>query len=269
MLYVRSPMPSTMNQLTSTGFTKNEFAAIKRFLLASTVPLVYESGDVAGIQGTGCLFDLAGTLFFVTARHVLEDVDPLALGIPLRQFDSTVFTLGQGIVGWSRHDEFDVAAYRIDDRVFADQLRHAYVVLSPANVLSGMNTNNHYIVPGFPAATISRNGKALKPKDLTQLYTTRYDGPVVGTQTEFDLFFKLSKVGHSLWGQKREVPDLRGISGAPVWQVQMLHNPVWSPESVLRLIGIQVSCDPKAESYIRVLSWNVVEHALAKLQTGN
>lgn len=258
-------MSNTLNRLTSTGFPEKEFFAIKSFLLNSTVPLIYEKDSAVGIQGTGCLFELNKTLFFVTAGHVLENVDPQALGIPLRQHNKEVFTLGPRIVGWSKQDEFDVAAYRIDDDQVVAQLRKSYTVLNAANVKPDSNTNDHYIIPGYPAETISRNGYELKAKDITQLYTTRYGGDVLGKRTEFDHFFKLRRTAQRLWGNEIEVPDLRGISGAPVWQVRTPKNSIWAPESVLHLIGIQVSCDPKAEKYVRVLDWSIVQRALMKL----
>lgn len=262
-------MLQSSHSLNSAGFPEEEFFAVKNFLLNSTVPLIYEKDDVVGIQGTGCLFDHNGSLFLVTAGHVLEGVDPHALGVPLRKLDSTVFTLGPGIVGWSRQDEFDVAAYRIDDSQVVAQLRQSYVVLTESNIKAGTSDNNHYVIPGYPAATISRHDNHLKARDLTQLYTTRYDGPVVGNRTEHHHFFKLSKTAQRLWGQVIEVPDLRGISGAPVWQVRESHTSVWAPESILHLVGIQVAVDSKAEHYIRVLNWDVVRLALVKLQKGN
>ena len=262
-------MSPSSSSLTSTGFPEREFVAVKNFLLNSTVPLIYEKGDVVGIQGTGCLFDLNGTLFFVTAGHVLEHVDPHALGVPLRKLDSTVFTLGPGIVGWSRQDEFDVAVYRIDDPEVITQLRQSYVVLGEANIKLGTSHNDHYVIPGYPAATISRHDSHLKAKDLTQLYTTRYTGSVVWNRKEHHHFFKLSKTAQRLWGEVIEVPDLRGISGAPVWQVREPDTSVWAPETILHLVGIQVAVDPTAELYIRVLNWEVVRVALMKLQKGN
>lgn len=262
-------MSSSSPSLTSTGFPEREFVAVKNFLLNSTVPLIYEKDDVVGIQGTGCLFDLNGTLFFVTAGHVLEGVDPHALGVPLRKIDSTVFTLGPGIVGWSRQDEFDIAAYRIDDQGVITQLRQSYVVLGESNVKESPSNNDHYVIPGYPTATISRQDNHLKAKDLTQLYTTRYTGPVVGNRTEHHHFFKLSRTAQRLWGQTIEVPDLRGISGAPVWQVRESNTAVWTPESILHLVGIQCAVDPKAERYIRALNWEVVRLALVKLLKGN
>jgi hypothetical protein len=122
-----------MNPITATGFPVRDFHAIKAFLLASTVPLVYESDELAGIQGTGCLFDFFGTLYFVTAGHVLENVDPHKLGVPFRQRGSEIFTLGTGLVGWSRQDEYDVAAYRIDDEETSRMLRESYKVLDRSN----------------------------------------------------------------------------------------------------------------------------------------
>lgn len=262
-------MPHSSNSLTSSGLPEKEFFAVKNFLLNSTVPLIYENGDVIGVLGTGCLFDFNEALFFVTAGHVLEQIDPDALGVPLRRLDSEVFSLGPGIVGWSRQDEFDVAAYRIDDTQVVTQLRQSYTVLSEANIKHGECDNDHYIVPGYPTATVSRQDNQLKTKDLTQIYTTRYDGPVVGARTQFDHFLKLSRTAKRLWGHVIEVPDLRGISGAPVWQVCESRTSIWTPESILHLVGIQVAVDPRAEKYIRVLSWDVVRHALRKLQKRN
>jgi hypothetical protein len=253
-----------MNRLTSTGIPAREFNAVKQFLIRSTVPLVYESSDVAGIQGTGCLFEQSGNLYFVTAGHVLEGLNPDTLGIPLRQIDSEIFTLGEGLMGWSKNDKFDVGAYRIDDKSFAMQLRQSYTVLSNSNV-GPTAIEGRYIIPGYPRATIKRVGNTLQPADLTQVHTGAYDGEVIDNRASHDLFFKWGKEAESLWGHKAETPSLKGISGAPVWLLTENQNAIWSPEGSLCLVGLQVSCDPY-DRYIRALSWPVVAAALDELK---
>lgn len=253
-----------MNRTTVIGIPEREFAAVKAFFLRTTVPLIYESGATAGIQGTGCLFETADSLYFVTAGHVLEDVDPSKLGIPLRQLNSEVFTLGRGLVGWSKNEEFDVGAYRIDDEQFEAKLRGGYMVLSASN-LGTPTKEGHFIVPGYPRATVVRDNGTLKPKDITQIHTAIYDGEVVGSRTDRDLFLKLERTAQGLWGHNVDVPDLRGISGAPVWQLVSERSEIWTPEAYLRLVGIQVACDPRGEKYIRALTWPVVQAALGKL----
>lgn len=254
-----------MNRVTATGISEREFVALKAFFLSTTVPLVYESGETVGVQGTGCLFETETGLYFVTAGHVLEGVDPSKLGIPLKQADSEVFTLGEGVVAWSTSDDIDVGAYRIDDVELARQLRYAYVILTPANSGEPLPNHNHYVVTGYPRVTVALIGRTLKPKDLTQLHTGPYDGDVVGNRTPVDLFLKLDQTAQSLWGSDITVPDLRGISGGPVWQVVSNTGEIWSPETSLRLVGIQVSCDPKGEKYVRTLRWVAVQAAIDKV----
>lgn len=252
-----------MNRHTATGMQEREFNAIKQFLIRSTVPLVHQSGEVAGIQGTGCLFEQSGYLYFVTAGHVIRDLDPDTLGIPLRQVDSEVFTIGNGLMGWSKNDEFDVGAYRIDNEYFAAQLRLSYIVLGSANV-GQMVPGARYVVPGYPSATIKRVANTLQPNDLTQVHTTTYDGDVVGERADYDLFFKWDREAVNLWGLKSATPALNGISGAPVWLIRENASAVWSPEGCLSLVGLQVSCDTR-HRYIRALSWTVVAAALNEL----
>ncbi len=254
-----------MNRITATGIPEREFVALKAFFLRTTVPLVYESGETVGVQGTGCLFETETGLYFVTAGHVLEGVDPSTLGIPLKQVDSEVFTLGEGVVAWSKSDGIDVGAYRIDDVELARQLRNAYVILTQANSGEPLPNQNHYVVAGYPRVTVALVGRTLKPKDLTQLHTGPYDGDVVGNRTPADLFLKLDQTAQSLWGRDITVPDLRGISGGPVWQVVPNTGEIWSPEASLRLVGIQVSCDPKGEKYVRTLRWVAVQAAIDKV----
>lgn len=253
-----------MNRLISTGLPEREFAAVKQFLFRSTVPLVYEFGDVAGVQGTGCLFEQSRHLYLVTAGHVLERLNPETLGIPLRQIDSEVFTLGKGLVGWSKNDQFDVGAYRIDDESFARLLRQSYTVLSISNV-GQASLEGRYIISGFPCATVKRIGNTLQPKDITQIHTRSYDGEVLGDRSSHDLFFNWGSEAESLWGHKTQTPSLKGISGAPVWLLTESKDSIWSPERSLSLIGLQVSCDPD-DRYIRALSWPVVAAALDQLK---
>jgi hypothetical protein len=252
-----------MNRVTATGIPEREFVALKAFFLRTTIPLVYESGDTVGVQGTGCLYETETGLYFVTAGHVLEGVDPSKLGIPLRQVNSEVFTLGQGVVAWSKSDGIDVGVYRIDDVELARQLREGYVILTPANSGEPLPYQDHYVVAGYPRATVPLVGRTLSPKDLTQLHTGPYDGDVIGNRTSADLFLKLDQTAQSLWGQDITVPVLGGISGGPVWQVVPNTGDVWSPEASLRLVGIQVSC--KSERYVRALRWAAVKAAIDKV----
>jgi hypothetical protein len=252
-------------RMTATGFNERDFRAIKAFLVRSTVPLIYESGDTAGVQGSGCLFDFGGCLYFVTAGHVLERVDPDKLGVPLRTHGNEVFTLGPGVVGWSRTEAFDVAAYRIDDLPTAAALRDSYAVLGSANVAPREAESHRYIVVGYPSETVVKDGKELTPSDLTQIYTVRYDGEVIGLRGAHDVFLELDRQSKNLWGNAASVPKLPGISGGPVWQVRPSTTGIWTPESVLSLVGIQVSCDPLGERYMRVLRWEMVTAALLKL----
>lgn len=253
------------DRMTATGLTERDFRAIKAFLVRSTVPLIYDSKDDAGIRGSGCLFDFGGVLYFVTAGHVLERVDPEQLGVPFRTHGSEVFTLGTGVMSWSRTEEFDVAAYRIDDVETIGALRDSYNVLGLASVAASKSEADHYIVVGYPAETVAKRGKELTPRDLTQIHTAPYIGEVVGSRGQHDIFLKLDRQSRDLWGNSAAVPKLPGISGGPVWQVHPSTTSIWTPESALSLVGIQVSCDPRGEKYMRVLRWEVVAAALRKL----
>jgi hypothetical protein len=260
---------SFSDSATTTGFSERDFRAVKEFLIRSTVPLIFEDGDLAGVHGSGALFDLDGDLYFVTAGHVLQGVDPTKIGVPVRTHDDFVFTLGRGQVGWSRNEQYDVAAYRIDDSEAAAALRAANIVLGPNNIGAPDPNLDRYVVVGYPAATVTKNGDNLTTKDLTQIYTTLYTGEVIGSNGAHDLFLKLTREAKSLWGQPREVPALPGISGGPVWQIRPSTSTVWTPESALALVGIQVSTDPRAERYIRALRWEVVLAAVKALAPGS
>ncbi|MBI2744826.1 MAG: hypothetical protein HYX45_04515 [Burkholderiales bacterium] len=227
--------------------------------------MVYEAGNVIGIRGSGCLFQHQDDLYFVTAGHVLTNVDPRCLGIPLRQHDSEVFTVGRGVVGLSKNNDIDVGLYRIDDEDFAKQLREGYLVLSIENTGRVSANSDHFIVAGFPHATIRREGNTLKPRDLTQIHTLPYTGDVLGNRGPQDLFLQLKQTAADLWGHDREVPRLPGISGGPVWQVVNSDTLVWTPESCLRLVALQVSCDPRNEKYMRALTWEAVNAAINRL----
>lgn len=50
-----------------------EAAAIERFVLNSTVPLVYNRDDAAVLAGSGTLFVVEDKYFVVTARHIFDE----------------------------------------------------------------------------------------------------------------------------------------------------------------------------------------------------
>ncbi len=60
----------------------NERAAIDDFIQQVTVPILLDVGPTPSLRGTGTLLCILDKIFLVTARHVLDGIDPQTLSFP-------------------------------------------------------------------------------------------------------------------------------------------------------------------------------------------
>lgn len=66
------------------------------------------------------------------------------------------------------------------------------------------------------------------------------------------------------WPDADDVPDLRGISGSPIWEVSESEpGGLWHPSKELKLVGIQHTVSPGR--WIKGTRWSVVERCIDSL----
>lgn len=249
--------------LTSTGLPVEEMDTLKRFFLSCTVPIVYQSEADAQVFGTGTFVEYQGRPFLISAGHVFDRVDANRLGVPERSGrDVDIWHFGYCTVHHPRNtDEFDVAIVQLQDDEFISRARSGWHFLNEGNIAPSNATFDHYVVAGYPDETVEFVDGVLRPTELTQLYTGIYDGEIEGSRTEYDLFLRYGREAKTAFGAVKETPQLGGASGAAVYGRASRAEGVWAPESILSVVGIQVSS--LHSKYVRVKKWQLVQQILS------
>lgn len=247
------------------SFSKEQLRAIEQFVARTVFPLIYQSPRGIHIQGSGCFYKTEGSVFLVTAAHTLKDMDLNNLGIPaapvtdvrIRSFDDfDIYKLDDAA--------FDIAVIKLGEGQFLEEVVPAWTILSEENVnIADQTENSEYLIAGHPVANIDLNGEWLVPKSLFQLYTSQYCGDVDNENSEFDLFLRHCKEVTNVNEERISIEPMEGASGSPVWRLQDNVDGIWALTNQLKLAGIQVAY--KANSYIRVKTWSLVEEIFNRL----
>lgn len=246
----------------------NERAAIDDFIRQVTVPILLDVGPTPALQGTGTLLNVHGRVFLVTARHVLDNIDPLIFAFPANAQRGSIHTLGIRQILKPRDFRIDVAAIELQDPEVLELVRSNWRTLTLANVASPSQTtaDQAVLVAGFPAALT-------KPKDgwlsgaLVSTYTQRIplvpeemrDSYVNGDyphNPDFDLYYDHNIEGTDLDGKLVATPKLEGVSGASIWEFVPQSGLLWTAESGARVVGIQSSY--LRGKYLRAVNWKAV-----------
>jgi hypothetical protein len=251
-----------------TGLSLPELASIERFLVGCTVPLIYEGDTRTGILGTGTFVSFLERVFFVTAGHHFTNADPTLMAIPERAGKNVhVWTFGHATIHHPKNtDEHDVAVIELLDPDFVARVRDGWTILDGSNVEVADAAAENYLIAGYPDATVKYENAMLTPSALMQLYTAPYDGEIVGDRGDFDLFFRYGEAAGNTYGFKKDTPHLGGASGALVFALGARPAGVWSPEAVLKVVGVQVSFIHS--KYVRAKKWGLVEHVLSLITGG-
>jgi hypothetical protein len=256
----------------------DEQTALRSFLMSCTVPLAIEDRINQGVQGTGTLFRLGGKPYFVTARHVVDNLDFDKVGIPTAPTDSFARRMVEGkprLLKEARVQNFgrvtvvkpleacqDVAVLVLEDEEFVAAVEQTWTFLTAANLWHLGERAQRFLICGFPVALGQQvPGSTLFPPLLvsTQMIPPpdgiAWDSAVDGTT---DIFFAYDKkVRRS--GQIVDSPKLPGMSGSAVWAVleDQQDGSLWTPETRLRVAGIQVRyCHSR---YIRAKKLGLLE----------
>lgn len=150
------------------------------------------------------------------------------------------------------------------------KLKAGWQFLSVANVAlpSASASDGSFFLSGYPASLTKKTGDSLRGSFVTA-YTQRIphipdeaERPVI---PDLDLFFDYGRDATSITGTSVRTPDLRGCSGASVWERKRESPTVWTPESVVRVVGVQSASFHS--KYFRAKSWWAVSKVLEKIDS--
>ena len=246
--------------------------AIREFCQSCTIPIIAENEEIAGVDGTGVLFEINNSIYFITAYHVAKNIYnyPNKYGIPVGKNKSDVFTFKDCEIIYPEDESerklYDAALIPLSTNPrLCDVLLENYVCLNIENIGEYHNTPDNYLLAGYP----SKLSKALPNYNVQGKFFMLVTPPFVGHVDErfnvnpsCDILLDYGKLIIDESGKTVEAPELEGISGGSIWSIKP--DPpkelVWSPKASIELVGVEVSYLTPSFKYIKGVKWNVVAH---------
>jgi hypothetical protein len=249
------------------ALTPEELAALQHYMLSVSVPLLEDTDLGANPIGTGALFEVYGRRFLVTADHLFEKTDPTKIAVPLGRMAAPIKTLGTFVLAHSDKEKGpDVAIMELQDKGMVDEIAKHWTFLGPQHLGRSAPGYDH-VVLGYPTDLAKAEENAIRQTPLA-LYSTRIDAPPEAELKEaplagWDLFFELQKEGMLQGSEMHEIPPLQGASGGPVFLIGADPEGLWTPEKVLKFVGVQSSA--LRGKWFRATSAEVIEAFLSKV----
>jgi hypothetical protein len=251
--------------------TPDMLAACHAYIKERVFPLVYVvDDDRAVVQGTGFLLEHEAQVYLVTAKHVLEGgagFEYERLAFPVSGPKREMYSLPHAPYLSNRQSDADVAVVplRYSSEILAS-LHWRTLTLDSFYTRSQLFENQAVFVYGFPT-TLQQSPTAVPFVNIgviaftTTLYT---DDPsaIQGYDPFIDIVFSY-RSEMIIDGAVRQVPDLHGISGSPMFCIDHEVNGLWSADRCLKIIGMQKAV--KKNSYIKATKSTCLEPSLRTL----
>lgn len=225
--------------------TFQEALAIEQFILNVTIPIFVETEGRAKLHATGTLFEIAGRQFIITARHIFEDLPDLTkMAFPENPRKGKLYTLGSFRIAKPKQEHIDIAVMELQSEETIAKLKANWKFLRMENVElpSTASFDGVFFLSGYPTSLTKIATDEVQSMIVTA-YTQRisYDqiGEKYNANPELDLFFEYGHTATSITGEEIETPELRGLSGASVWEYKPNTSTIWAPESNTRVVGVQ------------------------------
>ena len=240
--------------------------AVKQFLRKVTVPILCDTPKGIDHIGTGTLFEIDNKYFLITAQHIFENFNAKDLSIPNNPTDSDLQTLGRFVLHKPSCEAIDIAVLQLQESRTIDTVKKGWRLLKPENAAPA-SPEGAFLLCGYPSQRITVHGGRLAGT-LLIAYTARLgEMPKEAKQPvdpHLDLFFRHDTNPTDLDGQPIAGPHLGGTSGCSIWEYyESASRLVWTPESALRIIGIQSSF--LKGQFIRTKSWEFVMATLREI----
>jgi hypothetical protein len=251
------------------GLAANEAAALQRFILSVSLPILIDGEKQPEPWGTGTLFNIEDRHFLVTAAHVLSGVDLAKLAYPTGLSNAALHTFGDfEIFRPEPPAAVDVAIVEFKSAETIERLTSGWSFPGLDSVALSGCYRGRFIVAGYPVDVHRFDGDQVKQSMLTLTtdsldYTPHVDEP----QPDFDQFFYHAAEGAQLDGTTQKMPRLNGASGASIWVYLGVPTPgLWSPSSATKIVGVQVSA--KHGVWFRGAAWSAVHEIFRSDKVG-
>ena len=166
----------------------------------------------------------------------------------------------------------DVCIFELKEAEAIQEIERNWRFLTLANVWIPDLLAETVFLSGFPSVRANWDGATLRGRMFlvpttiipkSPLSAKDSDSPV---QPGVDFFLEFKRGTNDLTGEDVSNVAMQGVSGCSIWAFRKRgweSHSIWSPEAVLKVIGVQSRCLPG--DYFRAKSWGVVLRLLMKL----
>jgi hypothetical protein len=244
-----------------------ELKTLELYMLSATIPLVSVQ-TVDGnptLLGTCTMIEAGKKLFLVTASHVLdENHDLTKMAIPTGPLKGALWTLGSCTRMVPTDDTLDVGLLEIQTEAVQGLLRAGWRPIS-FDLIDIPSSTGRFVLCGYPEERTIKTVEQLQGALLT-VYSDRIAVPANAEQPvrpDLDLFLLYDHSAEDLYGNRRTLPALNGVSGSVLWEVREPQpGKIWAAHEVLKVVGITMRY--RRGEYFRAQRWWLVAEALAQ-----
>lgn len=245
-----------------------EHRLVEAFILKVTLPLLLDTGGPqAEVLGTATLFRIDGRVFVVTAAHVLltDPYDPSSPQIDLEKIafpsqlrGAWLHTLGEmEVLRPKPPSHVDVALLELKSAEVIELLEQGWGFLGLEQV-GPPAPGDRFMVGGYPEEYARPVGNSILQSFLSVATDPLHYVPLVKhPQPLLDLFFHLEDEGEQVGGGRREIPSLKGMSGASIWAyAPPSAGSAWTAAKALKVYAVQSSA--RRGAWFRGVDWGAV-----------
>jgi hypothetical protein len=255
----------------SRALAEHERSAVHKFLIQVTLPIIIEEDGQFGIAGTGTLFKIADRHFLISAAHILDSYGPEEWAFGTTPGRGLIKTFGQAEFVRTKDPSADICIAELKSPQAIDDLEKGWRFLTLDNVWLPDLSSDAALLCGFPSAKARFDGKDLNGRLLlcrSNLLPTPPDIKDSEPITKgLDFFIGFENPVNEITGENVATLDIEGVSGSSLWAYRRTgwdNRAVWSPEHVLKVIGIQSAYMKK--EYLRGKSWGVILKMLTEIE---
>ncbi len=233
--------------------------ALNTFGFRSAVPLFRAIGEDADHLATGTFVAVGEKRILLTARHVLDQSAPEDIAIAKSPEGSGLRTLGNLLIHKPIDlpgTEIDIVGIEIQDQETINIIEAGWRVVHMA-IGDDPDASGKVVLVGYPSATLDKEDLRITGRPTAIMTASMDKVPANSTppvNPTLDLFLQLSRRAIDEAGEIVDIPRIHGMSGCAIWQLrETTDGELWSPDRVLRLVGIQSSA--MHGSYFRGKRW--------------
>lgn len=242
--------------------------ALDTFGFRAAVPLFRAIGEDADHLATGTCVAIGEKRILLTARHILDACEPEQIAIATSPEGSGLRTLGNLLIHKPIDlpgTEIDIVGIEIQDRETIDIVEAGWRVVDMA-IGDEHHTEAEFVLIGYPSDTLNKTGMRISGRPaaiVTALTVAVPNNSTPPANPTLDIFLQLPREAIARGGAIVAIPPISGMSGCAIWQLrETVDNELWSPDRVLRLVGIQSSA--RAGSYFRGKCWTYIRNLLER-----